>query len=224
MTREDFYPSYAKTAAVYANEFPPGSTKPWPREKSPQEKRIEEIYKKVVDPSTQEYYKNKDGELPRKYITQIVRFRTLERKEYLYSNGYVRFYEMFGDPLVEVCNKQEAYEHPNFSHETQIDPRDGHLKRFTVGIEDKVMKYDLEWTPENIDKLLEKQSPTGCSLDLMDERIITQGKQCLDLDMFKTKPFDYIYKDEWQTPEQREQVIREHEISQGKESTGRGKR
>ena len=134
MTREDFYPSYAKTAAIYASEFPPGSTKPWPHEKSPDEKHVEELYKKVIDPSTQEYYKSKDGELPRKYITQIVRFRTLERKEYLYSNGYVRFYTMFGDSKIRRCNKQEAYEHPNFSHETQIDPRDGHLKRFTVGI------------------------------------------------------------------------------------------
>jgi hypothetical protein len=222
MTRQDFYPSFARTAAVYANEFPPGSTKPWPREKSPQEKQIEELYKMVVDPSTQEYYKSKDGDLPRKYINAIVRFRTLEGKEYIYSNGYVRFYKMFGDPKINPCNKQEAYEHPNFSHETQIDSRDGHLKRFTVGIEDKTMKYDLPWTPENIDKLLELQSPNGCTIDLMDERTMI-AKRCPNIEMFKTKPFDYIYKDEYKTLEERDIALREHEaMTQGTTNRKKG--
>lgn len=220
MTREDFYPGFSKAAAVYASEFPPGSTKPWPYDKGTQEKAIEVLFKDVVDPSTQEYYKSKDGESPRKYVTDIVRIRTLEGKEYVYSNGYVHFYTMFGDRKTEVCNKQEAYEHANFLHETRPDPRDGHIKRFTMGIEDKVMKYDLEWNPENIDKLLEKQSPRGCNLTLWDERT-SQGKGCPDIEMFKTKPFDYIYKDEWQTAEQRERVIKEYELSQGKETRKR---
>lgn len=211
MTKEDFYPSYAKAAAVYANEFPPGSTKPWPYDRGSQERAIETLFKDVVDPSTQEYYKSKEGEVPRKYITQIVRFRTLEGKEFVYSNGYVHFYTMFGDRKREVCDKQEAYEHANFLHETRPDPKDGHVKRFTMGIEDKVMKYDLPWTPENIDKLLELRAPNGCALTLMDERIITQGKECKDLEMFKTKPFDYIYKDEYLTPEQKDIALREHE-------------
>jgi hypothetical protein len=219
MTRQDFYPSYAKAAAVYAQEYPPGSNKPWPYDKPVQQRAIENLFKDVVDPSTQEYYKNKDGEPPRKYITDIVRVRTFEGKEYLYSNGYVRFYTMFGDLKIETCNKQEAYEHANFLHETRPDPKDGHIKRFTMGIEDKVIKYDLSWTPENIDKLLELQSPRGCTLTLWDDKSSPPGKECPDIEMFKTKPFDYIYRDEYLTPEEKELAIRQHEALTGQQIT-----
>jgi hypothetical protein len=210
MTRQDFYPGFNKAAAIYANEFPPGSTKPWPYDRPVQERAIETLFKDVVDPSTQEYYKSKEGEAPRKYVTDIVRIKTLEGKEFVYSNGYVKFYTMFGDLKVEVCNKQEAYEHAIFLHETRPDPKDGHIKRFTMGIEDRVMKYDLPWSAENIDKLLENESPRGANLTLWDERK-QQGKGCTDLEMFKTRPFNYIYNDEYLTPEQKDIALREHE-------------
>lgn len=220
MTREEFYPNYAKARQQYANEYPPNSNKPWPYDQPVQERAYNELLKKVVDPSTKEYYRSEDGKEPHKEITQIVRIRTLEGHEYLYSKGFVKFYNMYHDPTVEVCDMPEAYLHTNFLHETHPD-KEGHNRRFTTGIAERVLRYDLQWNADNIDLLLEKKSPRGCSLTVKDE-LSGRVKECRDVEMFKTKPFEYILEDLWQTPHERELAIKEHEVTQGKpETTGK---
>lgn len=219
MTRQDYYPQFSKAKSYYLNEHPPNA-KPgqhWPYDAPVAERRITELLKDVVDPSTDQYYKGERGEEPVHHITQIVRLKTIDGREVLYSNGSVKFYTMYHDPVIETCPAPERHEHAIFTHKTMTDERDGHAKRFTTGIEEKPMEYDLEWSISNLDKLLEKKSPRGCSLTVKDE-LSGRAKECKDLEMFKSQSIDYILNDEWQTPEQRELVIREHEASTGKES------
>ena len=82
----------------------------------PRAKDLEEIYRDVVDPATQEYYLRQKGEKPKKKINAITRFRTLDGEEYLYSLGSVKFSDMNRNTVVKPCDKQETYLKPNFKH------------------------------------------------------------------------------------------------------------
>jgi hypothetical protein len=215
LTRVDFYPGFAKTKAFYEKEFPPNSKKPWPYDESVAERAYNEWLKIVVDPSTEEFYKGPNDEDPKYTISQIVRIKTLEGTEHLYSIGQVKGYNMYHDPIIADINAPETYLRPEFVHETQRDERDGHNKRFTTGISDNIKKYELDWNAENIDKLLAKKSPRGCMLTVREENS-GQVKECRDIEMFKTASINYILNDEWQTPEQREVVLKEEELFSGK--------
>lgn len=215
MTRQNFYPNYEKAKSHYINDFPPNSKKHWPYDEPVQERAVNELLKKVVDPSTQEYYKGQAGEEPKRTVSAIVRIKTVDGKEYVYSKGSVKFYNMYHDPITEVCDMPEVHEQAIFVHETLRDERENHDRRFTTGIEEKVMIYDLEFNDTNIDKLYSQRSPRGCDLTVKDE-LSGRVKKCKDLEMFKTQSIDYILNDEWQTPEQREAVLREHELEQGR--------
>lgn len=215
MTYEDFYPGFAKTKALYDSEFPAGSKKPWPWDKPPRARDLEEIYRDVIDPSTKEYYLDEKGEKPNKKIYSIVRFRTLDGEEYLYTFGSVRFSDMNRNSIVKPCDKQETYEAPQFKHRTMPDER-GHLQRVTTEIEEVRTIYDIPFTAENIDNLLKLKGSRGCALIVKDEQS-TRATTCPNIDMFKTKTFDYILNSDWQTLQEKELALKEHEALTGKE-------
>jgi len=220
MTREDFYPGFAKAKSYYEKEYPPGSKKPWPYDKPVLERAHERWLKLVVDPSTEEYYKSKTGELPQYTINQIVRVKRGDGSEYLYTIGQVKGYNMYGDAVITDVREPEVHEQAIFLHETLKDESDGHIKRFTTGIEEKVRHYELEYTPENVDKLLEKRSPQGCMLTMKKE-INGQVEECLREHWFRDKPFEYIFNREWQTPEEKELAVKQHEAITGEKGPAR---
>lgn len=214
MTYEDFYPGFAKTKAFYDVEFPPGSKKPWPWDKPPRARDLEDVYRDVIDPATREYYLDENGKKPEKKIYSIVRFRTIDGEEYLYTFGSVRFSDMNRNSVVKPCDKQETYSKPIFKHKTMPDDR-GHLQRVTTEIEEIKTMYDVPFTPENVDNLLKLRGSKGCALTVKDE-LSTKAISCPNIEMFKTKPFDYILNSEWQSAEDKELALREHEaLTQG---------
>jgi hypothetical protein len=214
MTREDFYPGFAKAKSYYEKEFPPGSKKHWPYDTPVAERAHKEWLKLVVDPSSEEFYKSTTGDLPQYTINQIVRVKRGDGSEFLYSIGQVKGYNMYGDPVVTDVREPEAYEQAIFLHETLRDERDGHNKRFTTGIAEKLKHYELEYSPENVDKLLAKRSSSGCMLTLKNETS-GQVEECKSEDMFRNKSFDYIFSREWQSAEEKELALKHHEAMQG---------
>lgn len=215
MTKEEFYPGFARTKSFYEKEFPPNSKKHWPYYAPTEELAHIEWLKVVVDPSTEEFYKGAGGEGPKYTITQIVRVKTLEGTEFLYSIGQVKAYNMYHDPVTTDVRAPETYLRPEFTHETLRDEKDGHNKRFTTGIGDTIKEYNLEFNTENVDKLLAQRNPKGCMLTVKEENS-GKVKECTDVEMFKTKPINYILNDEWQSPEQREVNLKEEELFKGK--------
>jgi hypothetical protein len=208
-------PGFAKAKSFYEKEFPPNSKKHWPYDEPTEERAYKEWLKIVVDPSTEEFYKGPNGEEPKHTVTQIVRLRTSEGAEKLYSIGSVRGYNMYHDPVIADLNNPESYWLATFNHQTMQDERDGHAKRFTTGIEETTKQYILDFSPDNVEMLLAKKNPKGCMLTVKDESS-SRVKECRDLEMFKSKSIQYILNDEWQTPEQRQAVIKEKEYSEGR--------
>ena len=70
---------------------------------------------KVMDPDNGEFYKQRDkdrniikGTGPKQVIRQIVRIRTTDYKEWLYSNGYLIGFDVFCDPVSQSCSNPET--------------------------------------------------------------------------------------------------------------------
>ncbi len=227
MTATDFIPGFAKRKALYEKALLPDGKNHWQPNPLPEENAYRDWRNKVINPSTKEYYTRKhkllddDGnetgeeieEKVRHTITQLVRLRNSDGKEYLYSHGMIEGFDSDGNVVPQTCSKwAEFYRHPVFRLRTARAPSGDHNITYAEEVEE-IDRYTVPFSETNVDKLLQNKSPKGCTLTLKD----TNGniEACQSLEMFKTKSFDYIMNREWQTPQEKEIAIKEHEIMQG---------
>jgi hypothetical protein len=90
--------------------------KPWPHDKPTAQISYENWLEKVVNPDTNEFYpaRNKDGSAikgtgAKHTLTQIIRFRRKDGKEFLYSLGECIGYDAFGIIVTLTCAKPEMW-------------------------------------------------------------------------------------------------------------------
>jgi hypothetical protein len=199
----------------------------WPYENQEQ-KDYNDWLSKVKDPITGQFYKKTDTEIDyddegkeipesKKVIekepffkrTQIVRLRTKEGKEFLYSRGQITAYTALGSISTTSFQEPEIWKQTLFKRHVAYNEREQRHKEIIDGPSGFIMHYTLPFNETNVDKLMKDAAP-NIKLYVKEEGK-NQSKDCPDLQMFKTKSIDYILNDEWQTVEEKEKAIKEYE-------------
>lgn len=162
----------------------------WPRDKPQEQIRYELWLQKVRDPDTGKFYEQIDkngntvkGTGPKHLIRQIVRIRTNDGKQFLYSNGYILGYDVVGDPVREVCSNPETWQRTGFMYKKEYDPNSRSLKTkvegpnlqetiYKMSFNEKNLKvlFDKRITPENIKELGQKRMSSTVSFSIKDEK------------------------------------------------------
>jgi hypothetical protein len=200
----------------------------WPRDMPHAQTMYLEWLKKVKDPDTGEFYhqRDKDGNIikgtyPKHIIRQIVRIRTTDDKQYLYSNGYVLGYDAVGDPVREICSNPETWEKTGFMYKKEYDPNSKRIKTNCAGPNSKEIVYEMPWNEKNLKQLFDKRiTPesarelgqkriSGLAFNIKDERngIVRDvrdatGIEHKTLELFM-KEFDYLSNADYLTPQQK---------------------
>jgi hypothetical protein len=195
----------------------------------------EESYKQwlgqVQDPITKEFYKGKDVKVDYdnegKEITstrqiiekepyfvrrQIVRIRTKDKKEYLYSRGHMYGYTTYGTELSKKFQEPEMWDQQAFKHHMEFMAKDNKHKNVCDGpTAGSITHYTLLFTPENVDKLMEHAIPDVTLLVREENGTV---KQAPDLETFKNKSFDYIVNMDYLSEKEKKDKLDEFKASQ----------
>lgn len=215
---EEFMPNFAKRKSFFDKEkVDVDKRNPFPYDASVAERAYNNWKKQVINPGTNEYYTVKDSQgvekKARHTVNEIVRIKTTENDEFLFTLGTLTGYDHDGNSVTVNCSQPEMYEETIFHHRS-IPGRDNHMVQITDSIQEIVKHYDLPFNEKNVDMLLAKQRPSGCQLSVRNARNDT-GKTCEDVEVFKQKSFNYILNDERLTSAERENAIKEHQVLQG---------
>jgi hypothetical protein len=131
----------------------------WPRDVPQEQIQYEGWLKKITDPDTGEYYhqRDKDGNIikgtgPKHVIRQIVRFRTSDDKEVLWSSGYLIGFNDVGDPVSQACQQPEVYQKTGFLWKKEYDQAQGR-----VGPNSVIPVYSMEFNEANVKALFDKR-------------------------------------------------------------------
>ena len=96
--------------------------KAYPHDKPVAQIAYENWLQKVINPDTKEFYPalNKAGNPikgtgPIRIVQQIIRLKTKDWKEFLYSSGEVNGYDAFGNPAQCTLNKPETWKRTLFT-------------------------------------------------------------------------------------------------------------
>jgi hypothetical protein len=211
----------------------------WPRDVPQAQRQYLEWLKKVMHPDTGEFYKqrDKDGNIikgtgPKQVIRQIVRIRTNDDKEWLYSNGYLIGFDVVGDPVCQSCSNPETWNNTGFQYKKEYDTEQGRVKSKIVGpnsistvyempFNEKNLKalFDKRITPEDL-KLMGQKRMLTLSFCVKDERtgVVREVKDATGiphktLDLF-LKQFDYLVNSDYITPQQKAEA-RQNAIDMG---------
>jgi hypothetical protein len=92
----------------------------WPRNKPIDQVMYETWLQKVTDPDTGKFYEQRDPKTgntikatgPKHLIRQIVRIRTSDGKEHLYSNGKLTGFDVLGEVATVNCSNLETFGQP----------------------------------------------------------------------------------------------------------------
>ena len=100
----------------------------WPRDKPIEQTMWESWLQKVRDPDTGKFYEQRDnngntikGTGPKHLIKTIVRLRTNDANEYLYTKGRVMGFDVIGDVVNQKCNQPETWEKVGFAYDKQFN-------------------------------------------------------------------------------------------------------
>ena len=184
----------------------------------------------VQDPITKEFYRGREttveyddngNEIPdtKKIIekepylerTQIVRLRTRDKKEFLYSRGRMYGYTTYGTLVTDPFQEPEVWQQWTFKHHMAFIQRENRHKEVCDGPMGSIIHYTMPFTKENVDKLMETAVP-NVSLVVKEEGGTVKG--CPTLEMFRTKPFDYILNMDYLTEKEKEEKRLEFEAVQ----------
>lgn len=196
-----------------------------------EEESYKEWLKQVQDPITKEFYKGKevkidydnDGkEIPssRQIIEkepyfvrrQIVRLRTRDKKEYLYSRGHMYGYTTYGTVLSKKFQEPEMWDQQAFKHHMEFIAKDNKHKEICDGpTAGTITHYTLPFTPENVDELMKNAIP-DVRLTVKEEGGMV--KDSPDLETFRNKSFDYILNMEYLTEKEKAAKLEEFQIMQ----------
>jgi hypothetical protein len=203
---------------------------PWHYYNAEQES-YKEWLKQVQDPITKEFYKGKEvkvdydnegKEIPStKQIIekepyflrrQIIRIRTRDKKEYLYSRGHMYGYTTYGEELSKKFQEPEKWEQQAFKHHMEYIAKDNKHKNVCDGpTAGSIIHYTLPFEEKNVDQLMKNAIP---DVALMVKEEGGRVKQSPDLETFKTKSFDYIMNMDYLTEKEKEAKLEEFQAMQ----------
>ncbi len=102
----------------------------WPRDKPIEQTKYELWLQKVRDPDTGKFYEQRDkngntikGTGPKHLIRQIVRIRTSDGKQWLYSNGKLTGFDVLGEVTTVTCSNPETWDRTGFAYDKQFDQK-----------------------------------------------------------------------------------------------------
>jgi hypothetical protein len=212
----------------------------WAREMPQEQIQYELWLKKVIDPDTGHPYhqRDKDGNIikgtgPKHVVRQIVRFRTSDDKQVLWSSGYLIGFNDVGDPISQSCPEPEVWRKTGFLWKKEYDEAQGRVRSKVVGPNSVEPVYTLPFNEANVKALFDKRI-TPEDLKLMGQkRMITLAFSVKDertgvvrdvrdatniphksLDLFMKQGFDYLYNSDYITPQQKAE-LRQQAIEQG---------
>jgi hypothetical protein len=206
----------------------------WPRDKPQDQRKYETWLLKVRDPDTGEFYnqRDKDGNIikgtgPKHLVRQIVRIRTTDGVEYLYSNGMLTGYVLGEQQTISISNP-ETWNRTGFLYNKQFDQKTMSMKRIISGPNSNENVYEMPFNEANLKALFAKRiTPEekqigqkkllSLAFSVKDERnnVVRDVRDVTGiphktLDLF-LKPFDYLANSEHISPQQkaelRQQVI-----------------
>jgi hypothetical protein len=208
----------------------PKTNTTWPYLPSTNEIAYRNWLKDVIDPASEKLYTGKfkkvdvsdDGKETETLIDMeayeeiyaIYRIRRDDGKEFLLSKGRLIGFNEFGKPKTYPYSYKEMYSETVFHYETDKDQNTGKLRQFCHGPERAIDHYLMPFTPGNVDKLWNKRDKKRCQLAVK-ENISGEAKECLNLEMFKTKDFDYIMNMGYLTEKERAERLEEFQTLQG---------
>jgi hypothetical protein len=211
----------------------------WPRDMPQQQIQYQLWLNKVKDPDTGEFYHqgDKDGNIikgtaPKHIVRQIVRIRTTDDKEWLYSNGYLVGFNVMGDPVSQSCSNPETWTKTGFMYKKEYDQVQGRVRSRVEGPNSQETVYEMSFNEKNLKALFDKRI-TSEDLKLMGQkRMITLAFSVKDerngvvrdvrdatgiphktMDLF-LKQFDYLANSDYITPQQKAEA-RQQAIEMG---------
>jgi hypothetical protein len=201
--------------------------KAWPHDKSTEQIDYENWLEKVVNPDTKEYYpaRNKEGNPikgtgAKHTITQIIRLKRKDGKEFLYSLGECLGYDALGNVVGLTCAKPEMWIKTLFNYERRYDERTNSTKVQTVGTLGTEDVYETPFNEKNLKELVSlRANDSDIMFIIKDERNAKATEVRKDVNINKTlelflKPFPYLANAEYITPQQRAQ-LRQIAIDEG---------
>lgn len=206
MTEKDFMSRFKAQEEVFKKEKLPGSNLSWNYPKPTEYRAYEEWLMQVKDPVTKDFYKSHDDppKEARMQIQTLVRVRLPDSKEKVYSIGSIIGYNSFGDELVTSAYRPEVREMTKFGHRTTLD-KYNRLTHETTGPQKTVLEYDLDFTPENVDKLYKNRASDNAVTFVVKEEatgldISVKGRNPKETyELFKNCSFDYLYNVEYKS-------------------------
>jgi hypothetical protein len=238
----DFFPGFKLQQEQY-NKVKTNKGKSWPRAQSPLEKRYQQFISDVVNPSNNCFYTpldennypvempDKDPRTCRHVVNTIIRIKTFDGSEKLYSLGTLIGYDGASIRRTMACEKPEVVESVRFGQEKKYNSRTRRFYVFNTGPVGLETKYLLDFNQENFDSLYQKtwdgkneyfkpnkrNSGKRITLIVKDEatniaiEVFWQSTE-RSVELMKTKPFEELFNGTYLPPAVREERIR---FSQG---------
>jgi hypothetical protein len=207
---------------------------PWPFDASPSFGQYKEYIgwlDQVQDKVTKKFFKGRDKstveydndgkEIPGTVVsidlephferTQIIRLRTKDKGEILYSRGIITGYNNFQNPITTSFQEPEIWNEQQFHHRTEFIQNLNTVKDICVGPAGVIPHYTLPFTPENVDELM-KNAITNVALKVKHEG--GKVKDAPDLDRFRNKSFDYNLNMDYMTEKEKAAKLEEFQAMQ----------
>ena len=194
----------------------------WPRDKPVDQSMWELWLQKVTDPDTGKFYEQRDqkgnaikGTGPKHVIKRIVRIRTNDGSEFLYSKGRVQGFDVLGEVVTQKCNEPETWTKVGFAYDKQFDPKTMSRKSIIIGPNSSEQIYDMPFNEENLKTLFEKRIDDNITFVVKDSRMARDVRDATGIASktleLMTKLFDYLYNSDYisatQKAELRQQAI-----------------
>ena len=178
----------------------------------------------VQDPTTKEFYKGRetkveydnDGkEIPETKKTvekepyfvrrKIVRIRTKDGKEFLYSSGLMYGYTTYGTLVSNSFQEAEVWKQTNFKHHMAFIQRENKHREICDGPASFTTHYTLPFNENNLNELIKDAGPDVALIAKQEGGLAIEK---IPLEIFKRPDFDYLLNEEWIPIEQKEAARR----------------
>lgn len=162
----DFFPGFQLQREQYT-KVKTSKGKSWPRAESVLEKQYQIFITDVVNPKNNCFYLPLDennypismpdnGPACRHVVHTIIRLRSLDGSEKLYSLGELIGYDGASIRRSIGCNKPETWESVKFGYEKTYNQKTRRFDIYSTGPIGNEIKYLLEFNSQNFDRLFEK--------------------------------------------------------------------
>ncbi len=205
--------------------------KHFPRVKPIEQRGFESFYSKIIDPQTGKPYEQRDSDgslikqsdgLPaaRHIVHTIVRLRSIDGNQYLYTLGHIHGFNSFGDHVSYYVHKPESYNKTFFDRQRRYDQREQRIIEVATSPIGQQEIYTLPFSSENVDSLfqktIKKDTPQIYRIGGRNRKAISKPVNFVvkdeqsgtsfavewstiekTLEIFKTKSFEYLFNSEY---------------------------